>query len=238
MKTATIHEIHLDRPARNALDEETIDWIGARLDEAGGRAVLFTGTRDAFCAGLNLKRVAELEGPAMETFLRTVDGLFQRLFEYPAPVAAAIEGHAIAGGCVLAQACDYRAAIDDESVRIGVNEVALGACFPPSVLRLMRFRVPRRNLHRVMLGGELFTPRKALGLGLIDEVSTDPRGDALAWLERAASHPPATYALTKAALRADVAEPLPEDERRFREEEIPLWSSEELRERVRAALSK
>ncbi|MCP3920654.1 MAG: enoyl-CoA hydratase/isomerase family protein [bacterium] len=230
-------EIRMDAQHRNALGESLIAQLEAQLDAAGERGVLLSGTAGAFSAGLDLGYVGELDVSAMEPFLRRVDALVQRIFTHPAPTVALAEGHAIAGGCVLMQACDFRVCKDDDAIKVGVNEVALGACFPPAILQIMRYRLPRRHLERVMLGAQLYTPRAALEVGLLDEVAADPRAIAVAWLERLASHTPETYAVTKRALRADAA-PTARDERRFVEEELTLWTSDDLRSRIRAALGR
>ena len=238
MSATETFEIRMRHPARNALDEALLGWIEAHFDDADGRPVLFAGTSEAFCAGLNLEHVAALDRHGMEAFLRRVDRLVARIFEYPAPTVALIEGHAIAGGCLLACACDQRVATDDANIKIGLNEVALGACFPPRILKLVVRRVPTAQRERVLLGAQLHAPAEALALGLVDEVAADAERVARERLAQLASHPPASYAATKRALRGGVLDPSPEDERRFRDEELPIWTSDELRRRVLAALGR
>ena len=80
------------------------------------------------------------------------------LFEYPAPIVALVNGHAIAGGCVLALTADWRVAPAGSKARIGLNEVALGLHYPPRVLNLVKARVPPRWMEKVVLGAELATP--------------------------------------------------------------------------------
>lgn len=233
----TAFEIRMDHPSRNALGVALITWLDARLDEAGQRPVLLLGTEAAFSAGLDLKHVANLDGVGMQAYLRSIDALASRLFHHPAPVVCAVGSHAIAGGCVLVQCCDYRVCTEADRVRVGVNEVALGACFPPAILAIMRHRLSPRHLERVLLGARLYPPREALEVGLLDEVGPDPEGIARERLARLAEHPAGTYAITKRALREDSV-PGPADERRFVEEEIPRWTSPELRARIRAALAR
>ena len=228
-------EIRMDHPAKNALGSELMAWLEGELDRAGERAVLLTGTGDAFCAGLNLAEVARLEGAELEAMLLAVDRLAARLFDHPAPTVALMNGHAIAGGCVLVQCCDHRVAIDSPTARIGLNEVALGACFPP---RILRFRLPPDRQHELLLHAGLYPPRRALELGLLDAVVEEAEPAARDWLAQAAAHPRATYAHTKRILQHGVTETSAEDERRFREEELPIWSAPELKQRVLAVLGK
>jgi enoyl-CoA hydratase/carnithine racemase len=136
---------------------------------------------------------------------------------------------------VLAQCCDYRVCTDDARTRLGLNEVALGACFPPRILRILLHRLPSRSHHEVLLGAGLFAPEAARAVGLVDAVSSDAEADARGFLERAARHPRTTYAHTKRLLNAGAAAS-EADLARFRDVELPLWCSEEVRGRVRAVL--
>jgi enoyl-CoA hydratase/carnithine racemase len=151
-----------------------------------------------------------------------------------------VNGHAIAGGCILALACDYRVATRDPKVRIGLNEVALGVRFPPRVLRIARDRVPGASHVPVLLGAELFAPERALAHGLVDEVSDDAGVVARARLGALAAHPADAYAATKRALRGAVdADLAPDDaEARWLRECVPIWTGAEVKERVRKVLGK
>src|SRR5215470_9196041 len=97
-----MHEIVLRAPGKNALSTELMTWIVRELEVAAGRPVLITGAGDAFSAGLNLKEIATLDPLGMERFLGTLEGMVDALYTYPGPTAAAVNGHAIAGGCVVA----------------------------------------------------------------------------------------------------------------------------------------
>ena len=225
-------------PAKNALGSALIRRLSDELDAAGDRPILLTGDGDAFCAGLDLREVASLSVEGLERLLTELDLLCVRLFEHPAPTVAAVNGHAIAGGCVLVQCCDYRVAADAPRARLGLNEIALGACYPPRILRIVRTRIPSRARERVLLGAGLFAPADALALGLVDEVAPDAEAAAEAWLERASAHPRGSYAHLKRLLRAGVADATPEDLARFRERELPIWTSDEVRGRIRAVLER
>ena len=100
--------------------------------------MFLTGDGDAFSAGLNLKEVAALDERGMARFLETLERMVTALYEYPGPVVAWVNGHAIAGGCVVALACDHRLMTSAPRARIGLNEVPLGLRFPPRTWRLVR----------------------------------------------------------------------------------------------------
>ncbi len=230
------YELRIDRPRRGAIDGEFISWFDAQLDAAAGAPLLVTGTAEAFCAGVDLKFLIELEGRELEAFLRRVEALFRRLYEYPGPVVGLCEGHAVAGGAVILACCDQRLCADRPDIRIGLTEVALGAYFPASTLRLCRDRIPRRFHEEVILGAGLYDPREALQVGLVDRVESDAPAVAHEVLAQLASHPPEVYAYTKRAMREGVAEPTELERRRFAEEALPQWGGEELRGRVRKML--
>src|SRR5262245_65510790 len=166
-------EIVLDGPGKNALSTTLMEALRERIRAAGGAPVLLTGAGDAFSAGLDLKHVVSLDQPGMARFLALLEDLVATLFAHPGPTVAAVNGHAIAGGCVLALCCDHRVITAEPRVRIGLNEVALGVPFPPRTLAAVLHRIPPRSRDEVLLGAELHPPDAALRLGLVDEIAAD-----------------------------------------------------------------
>ncbi len=234
----------MQHPGKNALGSELIDWLDQELRRAGDEPILLTGTGDSFSAGLNLREVAGHDMAGMEGMLRRLDRLYTRLFLHPAPTVAFVNGPAIAGGCILMLMCDWRVALSESEpdasrsrARIGINEVALGACMPPVTLNIVRRRLSPHVLERIVLGAQLHSPADALALGMLDEVSTDPLV-AHKRLEMLAAHPREAYAATKRALRTGMTAVTAEDERRFREVELPLWTSKAMKERLQAVLNR
>jgi len=232
-----VRTVTLEAPGKNALGTAVMERLIADLDAAAGAPVLVTGSplSGAFSAGLDLKEVATLEGAAMMAFLRLLERCMTALFLYPGPTAAAVNGHAIAGGCVLTLCCDVRVARDDATIKIGLNEVALGLRFPPRTLSIVRSRIPSRHEAAVLLGADLVEPREALRLGLVDEVAADPVARARARLEVLAAHPLEAYGRTKRDLRGTEEElcATPALER-WLEEATPVWTAPPLRARIAA----
>ncbi len=226
-------ELVLSAPGKNALGTSVLEDLRRRLSEARGEPVLLTGAGDAFCAGLNLKEVAVIDLEGARRLLRSLEGLVDELFGYPAPTVALVNGHAIAGGCILALCCDHRVAASDPRIRIGLNETALGLPFPPRILAMVRSRVPPGAVDRVVLEAGLHAPAEARALGLVDAVADDARGVAVAALQRLSSHPRDAYVRNKARLRAGV---LGMREEAAEEELAAVWGSAEVRARAAAAL--
>ncbi len=229
-------EITLNGPGKNALSTDLMTRTLSALRSAGSAPVLLVGEGDAFSAGLDLKELGGLDPAGIERFLGILDDLVVALFEYPGPTVAAINGHAIAGGCVLALCCDHRVATTNARARIGLNEVAIGLRFPPRVLALARARLGPLNERRVLLEGGLYAPTEALALGLCDELADDPAAAARARLGKLAAHDPGAYADAKAALTRGALDLDPSDARRYRDEVLPRWTGNDLRRIIAAVL--
>jgi enoyl-CoA hydratase/carnithine racemase len=230
-------ELTLNGPGKNALSTTMLNTILEKLREAGGKPILLTGAGDAFCAGLDLKEIATLDDRGMMAFLELLEETMARLFTYPGPTVACINGHAVAGGCVLALACDYRVVVPDARARIGLNEVAIGLRFPPRTFSIVRRRIPIAYREQVLLGAELHNPVNALRLGLVDEIAEDAATVARDRLAVFAKHPAGAYAATKSDLRGSL-DRNPEEERYFREAVLPVWTSEPIRARIAAVLKR
>jgi len=230
-----MHRIVLSAPGKNALSIAVLEKIRADVEAARGEPFLLTGAGDAFCAGLNLKELATLDRAGMRRLLAALDGAMAALFHHPAPTAAAVNGHAIAGGCVLALCCDLAVATSDPRARIGLNETAIGLPLPPSVAALVRHRVPPGASERVALGAGLYPPAEALALGLVEALADDPAAAAEAELSRRAAHPRAAYALNKRLLRQGALS-APGWARVLEEEILPVWDSDPIRARARGLL--
>ena len=227
--------ILLSGPGKNSLSTALMQRMLAEVREAKGAPLFLTGEGDAFSAGLNLKEIAELDLAGMTKFLGTLEDLVKALFEHPAPTVAWVNGHAIAGGCVMTLCCDLRFMTARPGPRIGLNEVALGLRFPPLTFAMTRRRVNAQLLERVILEAALYDAPTAQRLGLIDEIGEE--AEARAALERLASHPREIYAEAKRAMRGTLD--VPEAERRtFIDETIPSWVAPALKERLKSVLKK
>jgi enoyl-CoA hydratase len=227
--------IVLRGPGKNSLSTALMSETLDAVREARTEPIFLTGDGDTFSAGLNMKEVASLDAAGMETFLGTLETLVKTLYEHPAPVVAFMNGHAIAGGCVMAQCADVRVMTGRAGARVGLNETPLGLEFPPITFAMVRARMKGPTYDRVILEGGLYDATTALGLGLVDTIGEE--SDARAILERMAGYPREAYAVTKAMVRPRLEVPA-EEQRRFRERTIPHWVSPQIRERLLAALKK
>lgn len=231
-------EIVLSGPGKNALGTPVMQKALSDLRDARGEPVLLRGEGDAFSAGLNLKEIAQLEPEGLTAYLELFDALVVALLTHEAPVVACVNGHAIAGGCVLMLACDLRVSTKQPGARIGLNEVPIGLMFPPRVMKLARARLAPSHAARVLLEGGLYPPAEALRLGLVHEIDFDPETAAKNLLARLAESPRPAYVDTKRELNRAVVDLDPAEIEAFRARVLPYWTSPELKATVATALMK
>ena len=194
--------VGLDHGKVNALDLDLVRALSRELgDLEPGRGVVLTGTERVFCAGVDLTRLLESDLDYTEVFLTELDALFQTLFELDVPVVAALTGHAIAGGCLLAAACDYRVMGQG---RIGVTEARVGLPVPPAGLEALRFTTGDRTA-ALVLSGRTVDVEGAVAWGLIDEITTPEKvlARALELAHQLTAAPVETFAVHKQMLRAE-----------------------------------
>jgi enoyl-CoA hydratase len=220
----------------NALDLELCGAIERALDDARvARAVVITGTGSIFSAGVNLKRLLEGGTEYLGAFLPALSRMFERVFFHPVPVVAAINGHAIAGGCVLACAADYRV-MTRGGGRIGVTELLVGLPFPAFALEVMRFVVPPPRLQEVLYLGRAYEAAETGGRGLVDELAEadDVLPRAIEMAGTLAAIPAATFALTKRHVRQPVRDLMSAYGAAIDAEVAAIWASPAAREAVQA----
>lgn len=235
-----MYEIKLEAPGKNALGSKSMAELLDELRKGAGQPLLLTGSGDAFSAGLDLKEVASQDEAGMLAFLELLERVMTALYLYPAPTVACVNGHAIAGGCILALTCDRRVVANGAKIKIGVNEVALGVEYPPRTFEIVRRRVPAQHHEEVILGAGLFDVTNALRLGLVDEIADDAMATARARLEALAANPPRAYAAAKRALRgATPSDLVPDDvQARALRAAVPAWVSPAVKAKLAKVLAR
>ncbi|MFI6391914.1 enoyl-CoA hydratase/isomerase family protein [Nonomuraea sp. NPDC050540] len=193
----------------NALDLELCQAIETTLrdlDTGGVRAVVLTGSGRAFSAGVDLERIVDGGAGYVATYLPALSGAFRAVFDLGKPAVAAINGHAIAGGCVLAAACDHRVMATGPGT-IGVPELLVGVPFPEVALEIMRSALGPVGARRAILGGRNHPAAEALAHGFVDEVAEPGEllDRALSVAGRLAAIPADTFRHTKGQLRGEAA---------------------------------
>lgn len=155
----------------NAIDVELCQALTRELGEArqvSVKAVILTGSGSSFSAGVDLFRLVGEGQDYARRFLPALDELLRDVLTFPKPVLAAINGHAIAGGCILAAACDYRIMAHGTG-RIGIPELAVGVPFPALPLQIMAARLSDAAMRDLVFTGRTLVVDEAKALGLIDD---------------------------------------------------------------------
>lgn len=239
-RSGEVAVLRINTGKANAIGPTFLESLGARLGELGdARALVLTGYQGFFSAGLDLPALVALTRPQMGTFIDSFAASMLRVFELPLPVVAAINGHAVAGGCVLALQADHRILADGEA-RIGLNEVQLGIGLPPVVIETLRCQVPAASLGPIALEGRLHLPREALQLGLVHEVVAPEalEARAIAKARELAALPASAFRQVKAALRRPAIAAARADGGREADSWVTTWFSEGGQERIRAAVER
>ncbi len=164
----------LHRPERrNAITDQMVDELHNALDEIQKgplRVAILTGAGPAFCAGMDLGYLKEASTRSVEEVrhdARKIAHLFNRLYEFPKPLVAAVHGAALAGGCGVATLCDFTLA--DPEAQFGYPEVRVG--FIPAIVSAFVVRqVGEKRARDLLLSGRLLSAEEARALGLVTEV--------------------------------------------------------------------
>lgn len=207
-----IHELRLARPPVNAINPDLCTALRAAIDaalEAGAEGLVLSGGPKVFSAGLDVPLLLSIQDDA-RALHDAWDGFFdavRALAACPVPVAAAIAGHAPAGGCVLALCCDWRV-MAEGPFSIGLNETQVGIALPPGIMRLMQRTVGPRRAEALLLAGTMVDPAQALQIGLVDELADidDVVARAAARIELLLDLPRAPMLETRRLLRADLVD--------------------------------
>ncbi|MFB6233884.1 MAG: enoyl-CoA hydratase/isomerase family protein [Halopenitus sp.] len=204
---AHVVTVTIDRPdARNALDAQVrseLKRVCGRIEDSDARVVVLTGAREAnaFVAGADVEELRE-----RDTFEQREASRRPRVYEavagLPQPVIAAVNGHALGGGCELALACDVRVA--HEQAKLGQPEIGLGLIPGGGGTQRLPRLVGEGQAMRLILSGELVDAEEAADIGLVEFVCEDgefeDRVDELA--TNIADHSPLALDLGKEAVKA------------------------------------
>lgn len=200
--------VRIDRPPANAFDPGLLADGRAALDElraAEPGAVVLTGRPGFFSAGVDLKLAPTLDPDGQREMVDGINRTFLAWYEFPRPVVAAVNGHAIAGGLILALAADRR--VGNGEGKLGLTELRAGIPYPAAAIAIVKAELTPPVARSLALGAELVDQPRGLELGLLDEVVGPDAliGRAVQVAEELAALPRSAYGRVKEQLRGATA---------------------------------
>lgn len=234
----------LDRGVTNPIDGALVDLLREVLAETRehpdvGGLVLASASEKFFSIGFDLPALYDLGPDEVTDFYDRFTSACLDLYTWPGPTAAAVNGHAIAGGCILALCCDYRFVAEGRTLT-GLNEIALGVPVPHLPQLILQGLVGDRASRRLLDSGEFVDAYEQSRLGIADRLLARDRLLAFAAREVAelAALPADAYAATKSQ-RVERIASLVDAEREARAAEfVRCWFSPAARELLGAARDK
>ena len=227
-QTGRVTVLRMAHGKANAIDLELLVALSQhlhRLREAP--AVVLTGTGTIFSAGVDLFRVVDGGRAYLDRFLPVLRKTFNELMAFPRPLVAAVNGHAIAGGCILVETADHRV-MTSGTGRIGLTELLVGVPFPVDAIEIVRLATGGGSLSRIVNLAETVPAERAIELGLIDEPAEPDvvLARAVEVATAMAAVPARSFELVKRELRAPFWDALESRSGHFDGEVDEAWKSD------------
>ncbi len=231
-------ELRLSRGKVNAINEELVDQLrsefeGLKCDESV-RVVTLTGTGAFFSFGFDIPWFYDFKREDFTRYLTKFTELISYVFVYPKPVIAAVNGHAIAGGCMLASACDHRVMVTGKA-KISLNEITFGATVFQGATEQMRYWIGSAMTQEMLFSGAMYSAEQAQRFGLVQQaVNPDELGATVKQtVERFARLEQPAFGSLKKLLREPVVESAARREANAIKEFVDIWYSDGVRENLR-----
>ena len=230
-KDAGIATVTLNRGKVNAFNESMVEEIQSCFEELRNdqaiQAIILTGQGKFFTFGFDIPEFLSYSKDAFIRYLTKFTALYTYVFLMPKPVIAALNGHTIAGGCMLALACDYRIMVSGKA-KISLNEIAFGSSVFAGCVEMLKFCAGSRNAQKVLYSGAMFSAEEAKQLGLIDQIASQDtlEEEARKVAEDFTQKDSTAFLSIKTLLRKPVAEEMIRREKDSVQEFADIWYSE------------
>ncbi|MBC8461528.1 MAG: enoyl-CoA hydratase/isomerase family protein [Deltaproteobacteria bacterium] len=237
-KDQGIATVILSRGKVNALNESMIEEISNVFKDLENdqevKSIILTGDGKFFSFGFDIPELSDYSKDAFLAFVGKFTDLYTLMFMFQKPIVAALNGHTIAGGCVLATACDYRIMVSGKA-KISLNEIGFGSSVFAGSVEMLKFLTGSRNAESVLYSGAMYSAEEASQLGLVDQISsqeglTENANKVAGDFARKDSE---AFRSIKAHLRRPVAEEIMKREKEGNREFTDIWYSENTRKRLK-----
>jgi len=229
--SAEICIVTLNRGKVNALNDLTVreltECFRQLAKDESVRGIVLTGAGRFFSFGFDIPEFLSFGKPAFIEYLRTFTNFYAEIFLCPKPVVAAINGHAIAGGCMITTACDLRIMASGKG-KISLNEITFGASVFSGCVEMLKHLVGGSNAQKILYSGQMYTPEEARCLGLVDDVASlqDLVPRAVEEAGRLAGRDAAAFASIKRLVRGPIADQIHQREEESIRRFADIWYSE------------
>jgi len=237
-KTGEIARVTLTNGKVNAINSEAVSELRGHFasleKDESVRSVILTGEGKFFSFGFHVPELYDYSPEEFTRFLQSFCQMYKEIFLFPKPLIASINGHAVAGGYILALMADYRI-MADNNAKIALNEVTFGAALFAGAVEMLRFAAGNKMAAELLLTGQMFGAKEALRMGLVDqlvpeeEVLTAAKSKA----EALGKNFGPNFAALKHLLRRPVADEWGRREESSITEFVKIWYSPETREKTR-----
>jgi Delta3-Delta2-enoyl-CoA isomerase len=212
----------------NTLVAELLQCIETLATDGDIKAIVLTGRGKFFSFGFDIPEFLSFNKAEFTDFLTRFSGLYTYLFTFPKPVVAALNGHTIAGGCMLALACDFRIMISGRA-KISLNEITFGASVFAGSTEMLRFWVGSAKATDILYSGAMYSAEEALDIDLIQAVSNEEQliDRARRIADDLAAKPAPAFAGIKSLLRKPIADEMIRREAESIREFVEIWYTED-----------
>lgn len=230
-KSDGIVTLTLRRGKVNALNDAVIEEIrntlGIMEHDPKVTSIILTGAGKFFSFGFDIPELILLTKEQFTKFITKFTNLYAYMFFYPKPVVAAINGHAIAGGCMLTLACDHKVMVTGKA-KISLNEIGFGATVFAGSTEMLRFWVGSANATEVLYSGTMYSAEEAEKIGLVHEIVSESNLMDVAHNVASgfATKSPQTFTSMKSLLRKRAYEEMVLRENESIREFLDIWYSE------------
>lgn len=229
-----IATVTISRGKVNAINVVMVEQIQEALSgiEANERvrAVILTGRGKFFTFGFDIPEFMTFSREEFSRYLFKFTDLYAHIFIFPKPVIAALNGHTIAGGCMIASACDYRLMVKGKA-KISLNEITFGSSVFAGNTAILKYCVGTVNAQDILYSGKMYTADEALELGLVNMVTSedDLLIEAEVAAKKLAAKDPVAFKSIKLILRKPTLEEIARLEDESIREFVEIWYSENMR---------
>jgi enoyl-CoA hydratase/carnithine racemase len=238
-KDGEIATVTLNRGKVNALNEPMVEELTKSFADLETdnevRSIIFTGSGKFFSFGFDVPEFLNYSKSDFIRYLEKFTNFYTYLFLFPKPIVAALNGHTIAGGCMLATACDFRLMVTGKA-KISLNEITFGSPVLAGSVEMLRYCVGSRNAQSILYSGAMYSAEEAFELGLVDQVSSEDAlaEDARKVAKELAQKDSSAFKSIKHLLRKPAVEEMIKREKDAILEFVDIWYSEQTWENLKA----